>query len=120
MVLRIVSDGIYYALGLLVAAVVLTFLINPWLTLPLYVLAAFCLYFFRDPERVPPQGDVMVAPADGKVVALKATGPHETRISIFLNIFNVHVNRAMWFIEKASFWLRVMRRHLLTMSRTPS
>lgn len=35
----------------------------------------------------------MVAPADGKVVAIRATGPNETRVSIFLNIFNVHVNR---------------------------
>lgn len=35
----------------------------------------------------------MVAPADGKVVAIRATGPGETRVSIFLNIFNVHVNR---------------------------
>jgi phosphatidylserine decarboxylase len=35
----------------------------------------------------------MVAPADGKVVAVRATGPAETRISIFLNIFDVHVNR---------------------------
>ena len=65
----------------------------PWLGVPFYVLAAFCLYFFRDPERVAPAGKVMVAPADGKVVAVRALGQGETRISIFLNIFNVHVNR---------------------------
>jgi phosphatidylserine decarboxylase len=91
--LRIVSDGINYATGLIVVAILLSIFVNPWVATPLYVLAAFCLYFFRDPERVPPPGDVMVAPADGKVVAIRATGPNETRISIFLNIFNVHVNR---------------------------
>lgn len=91
--MRIVSDGISYATGLIVVAILLSIFLNPWVALPLYFLAAFCLYFFRDPERVPPSGDVMVAPADGKVVAIRATGPNETRISIFLNIFNVHVNR---------------------------
>jgi phosphatidylserine decarboxylase len=91
--LRIVSDGINYATGLIVVAILLSIFVNPWVAAPLYVLAAFCLYFFRDPERIPPSGEVMVAPADGKVVAIRATGPNETRISIFLNIFNVHVNR---------------------------
>ena len=61
--------------------------------IPFYVLAAFCLYFFRDPERVAPAGDVMVAPADGTVVAVRHLSATETRVSIFLNIFNVHVNR---------------------------
>jgi phosphatidylserine decarboxylase len=60
---------------------------------PLYIAAAFCLYFFRDPDRVPPGGDVMVAPADGKVVSVRELGSAETRVSIFLNIFDVHVNR---------------------------
>jgi phosphatidylserine decarboxylase len=91
--LRIVSDGINYATGLIAAAILLSIFVNAWVALPLYLLAAFCLYFFRDPERVPPPGEVMVAPADGKVVAIRATGPNETRVSIFLNIFNVHVNR---------------------------
>jgi phosphatidylserine decarboxylase len=91
--LRIVSDGINYATGFIVVAILLSIFVNPWVATPLYILAAFCLYFFRDPERIPPSGEVMVAPADGKVVAIRATGPNETRISIFLNIFNVHVNR---------------------------
>jgi phosphatidylserine decarboxylase len=60
---------------------------------PFYVLAAFCLYFFRDPERIPPPGDVMVSPADGKVVSIRKLSDAETRVSIFLNIFDVHVNR---------------------------
>ena len=91
--MRIVPDGLYYALGLTLAGIVLSFLLTPWLGIPFYILAAFCLYFFRDPERVAPAGDFMLAPADGKVVAIREIGPDETRISIFLNLFNVHVNR---------------------------
>jgi phosphatidylserine decarboxylase len=90
----IVIDGIYYALGLTAAGLVISWLANPWYGLPLYILAAFCLYFFRDPERPIPAGAVAVSPADGKVVAVKRETATQTRISIFLNIFDVHVNRA--------------------------
>src|SRR3954454_5147221 len=69
------------------------YFVHPFVGIPFYGLAAFCLYFFRDPDRAAPGGDAIVAPADGKVVAIKHTGPSETRISIFLNIFDVHVNR---------------------------
>jgi phosphatidylserine decarboxylase len=91
--LRIVPDGIYYACGLTLVGIALSYFLNPWIGIPFYLVAAFCLYFFRDPDRTPPPGDVMVAPADGKVVAIKQVNPGQTRISIFLNIFNVHVNR---------------------------
>jgi phosphatidylserine decarboxylase len=87
-----VADGIYYALGLATAGAVLAYLTNPWWGLPLFILAAFCLYFFRDPDRSIPAGPVAVSPADGKVVAVKAEAPGH-RVSIFLNIFDVHVNR---------------------------
>jgi phosphatidylserine decarboxylase len=89
----IVSTGIYYALSLLGAAGLLGWLAGPWFAVPLVLLAAFCLYFFRDPEREIPAGPVAVSPADGKVVAVKPEGPGLTRISIFLNVFDVHVNR---------------------------
>ena len=91
--MKIVSDGIYYACACLLVGIVGSYLINPWTGVPFYVLAAFCLYFFRDPERVPPEGDLIISPADGKVVAICAVNGTETRISIFLNVFNVHVNR---------------------------
>jgi phosphatidylserine decarboxylase len=91
--LRIVVDGIYYAAGLLIVGALAAFFLNPWLGVPFYLLAAFCLYFFRDPDRIAPPGDVMVSPADGKVVAIREIAPGRTRISIFLNVFNVHVNR---------------------------
>src|SRR5215471_1825956 len=87
-----VADGIYYALGLATAGAVLSYLTNPWWGLPLFILAAFCLYFFRDPDRPIPAGPVAVSPADGKVVAI-ANEPPGHRVSIFLNIFDVHVNR---------------------------
>jgi phosphatidylserine decarboxylase len=89
----IVLDGIYYALALAGAGAVLAWLLNPWFGAPLWILAAFCLYFFRDPEREIPAGAVAVSPADGKVVAVKPETPALNRISIFLNIFDVHVNR---------------------------
>jgi phosphatidylserine decarboxylase len=87
-----VADGIYYALGLATAGAILAYLANAWWGLPLFILAAFCLYFFRDPDRSIPAGPVAVSPADGKVVAVKAEAPGH-RVSIFLNIFDVHVNR---------------------------
>ncbi|HKE23249.1 MAG TPA: phosphatidylserine decarboxylase [Bryobacteraceae bacterium] len=90
----IVIDGIYYALGLAGAGALVAWLISPWFAAVLWLLALFCLYFFRDPERVIPPGPVAVSPADGKVMAVKAESPSVQRISIFLNIFDVHVNRA--------------------------
>jgi phosphatidylserine decarboxylase len=88
-----VSYGYYYAGGLLVGAAIATYLLGWPYALPFYVLAAFCLNFFRDPERTVPPGPVAVSPADGKVVAIRPSASGATRISIFLNIFDVHVNR---------------------------
>jgi phosphatidylserine decarboxylase len=90
----IVITGIYYALALAAAGVLITWLAGPWAAIPLWVLALFCLYFFRDPNRQIPSGLVAVSPADGKVVAVKPESPVLNRISIFLNVFDVHVNRA--------------------------
>ena len=89
-----VKDGIYYALGLTVGGVVISLLTSPFYAIPLFLLAAFCLNFFRDPERNVPAGSMAVSPADGKVVAIRQEGQEKTRISIFLNMFDVHVNRS--------------------------
>jgi phosphatidylserine decarboxylase len=91
--LRIIRDGVYYAAGFVLLGAAFSYLISLWVGLPVFVLAVFCLYFFRDPERIPPPGDLMVSPADGKVVAVRQIEENRTRISIFLNIFDVHVNR---------------------------
>ena len=91
--LKIVSTGIYYAFGFLAGAAVVTWLVSPWFALPLMILAFFCLNFFRDPDRMIPVGPVAVSPADGKVLAVVSETPQRTRVSIFLNVFDVHVNR---------------------------
>src|SRR6185436_19783873 len=89
-----VVDGIYYALALSAGGALVAYLSRPWFGVPLFILALFCLYFFRDPDRSIPSGPVAVSPADGKVVAIKAESDSITRVSIFLNIFDVHVNRS--------------------------
>ena len=89
-----VIDGIYYALALSAGGALLWYLTNPVFGAPLFLLALFCLYFFRDPDRTIPEGVNAVSPADGKVVGIIGDGAECTRISIFLNVFDVHVNRA--------------------------
>ena len=88
-----VIDGIYYALGLLAGGALTGYLTKPAYSIPFLILAVFCLWFFRDPDRQIPEGPVAVSPADGVVVAIKPEGA-QTRISIFLNVFDVHVNRS--------------------------
>lgn len=93
-----VRDGYFYGLGLLAAAALVVWLIGwPWAIIPL-LLAAFFLWFFRDPERsIPGGGGLVVSPADGLVTETirleTAQGPRQ-RISIFLSVFDVHVNRS--------------------------
>ena len=93
-----VRDGIYYALGLFAVAAVIGWLTAwPWAIIPL-PFALFFLWFFRDPERaIPQEAGAIVSPADGKVTdvsTIDVAGRPQTRISIFLNVFNVHVNRS--------------------------
>jgi phosphatidylserine decarboxylase len=92
-VLRIVSTGINYALALAGAGALIDWLAGLWFAIPLWLIGLFCLYFFRDPDREIPPGPVAVSPADGKVIAIVPEGPGMTRLTIFLNVFDVHVNR---------------------------
>jgi phosphatidylserine decarboxylase len=74
-----------------------------WLFWPLFVLTLWSIYFFRDPSRgVPQDDDILVAPADGLVqMVTQSVPPAElglgdtplTRVSIFLSVFDVHINR---------------------------
>jgi phosphatidylserine decarboxylase len=93
-----VRDAYYYALPLLAAAALIGWLAGPLLALPALLLAAFFLWFFRDPDRVIPDGaGVLVSPGDGKVTDISpvmSNGVPRVRISIFLNVFDVHVNRS--------------------------
>jgi phosphatidylserine decarboxylase len=94
-----VRDGYFYGLALLVVAVIVHLLTGGWnwAVLPL-LLAAFFLWFFRDPKRAIPGGEgLVVSPADGKVTEvarIRTPEGERQRISIFLSVFDVHVNRS--------------------------
>jgi len=90
-----VADGYYYALPLVAAAVLLGWLLGPAWAIPALLFAAFFLWFFRDPERqIPSEAGVVVSPGDGKVTDVSPLNSQSTRISIFLSVFDVHVNRS--------------------------
>jgi phosphatidylserine decarboxylase len=93
-----VRDGYFYALALVAAAVLTGWLARPaWAVVPL-ALAMFFLWFFRDPERVIPDSPgAIVSPGDGKITdasIVTVDGVKQARISIFLSVFDVHVNRS--------------------------
>ena len=91
-----------FILGGLIA-VMLGLVVGPWLAWLGLLFTLFCLFFFRDPERIPPgRPGALVAPADGRVVSVTAAAPPPElglgamprwRVSTFLSIINVHVNR---------------------------
>ena len=95
----IAPEGVPFILFLAVST--LTFAALRWWFPALICLAAtlFCGFFFRDPERVIPiDPDVAVSPADGKVISVETrpepfTGAQHVRISIFMSLLDVHVNR---------------------------
>jgi len=88
----------FLAIAVLVA-VIASWLVG-WWSLPFWLVAIFILQFFRDPPRaVPGDGYTVVSPADGRVVAVEpARDPYLERdaikISVFMNVFNVHSNRS--------------------------
>ncbi len=97
------KEGYPFVAAFFVASLVLGWLWDPlfWVGL---VLTLWCAYFFRDPERVTPQDDdLVISPADGRVSSVQmAVPPQELnlgvepmlRITVFMNVFNCHVNRA--------------------------
>jgi phosphatidylserine decarboxylase len=90
----IVKDAYRFLIPLL-AAGLLAFLLGLHVTAVLILgLAAFVAFFFRNPSRkIPDDPRIIVSPADGRVVKIERVG-NVTRMSIFLSIFNVHVNRS--------------------------
>ena len=93
-----VRDGYFYALGFVAAAVLIGWFAQPvWAVVPM-ALALFFLWFFRDPERVIADAPgAIVSPGDGKVTdasIVSVNGEKQARISIFLSVFDVHVNRS--------------------------
>jgi len=95
----IAREGWPYLIGIGILAVVFTKFIGVYYSLPIWVVFIFVLQFFRDPPRlVPIAANAILAPADGKIVAVEKTfDPYAKRdalkISIFMNVFNVHSNR---------------------------
>ncbi len=93
-----VRDGYFYGLALLAAAAVVWFTTHMAVLTALPVLLAiFFLWFFRDPSRTIPAGPgLIVSPGDGKVEEaewIETTAGSRLRVTIFLNVFDVHVNR---------------------------
>jgi len=101
-----VRDGYYYGVGCLLAVGLIAWLAAWPYAIPVLLLAAFLLWFFRDPERqIPTVAGAVVSPGDGKVTDVSVVvsddvsdaasgGISRQRISIFLSVFDVHVNRS--------------------------
>lgn len=94
-----VKDGFFYAIGLgVIAAILWHFTLSYWLAAIPIVLALFFLWFFRDPSREIPSGQgLIVSPGDGVVTEadwVETKSGSRLRLSIFLSVFNVHVNRS--------------------------
>ncbi len=96
----IAREGWPYLGGAVAVAALVTALAGWAWALPLWVIAVFVLQFFRDPPRtVPPQPGLVLSPADGRVIKVERThdpyaGREALKISVFMNVFNVHSNRA--------------------------
>lgn len=99
--IQIHSDG-YKFVAIFALITILLFMINEEIGFLGLTLTAWCYYFFRNPERlIPSDKNLIVSPADGKVVIVKKVTPPKEyglegdrwRISVFLNVFDVHVNR---------------------------
>ena len=94
-----VRDGYIYGLSLLAVALALAWATGSWAwCIAPVLLAAFFLWFFRDPQRKVPDGEgLIVSPGDGLVTETAAIATPEgarQRISIFLSVFDVHINRS--------------------------
>jgi phosphatidylserine decarboxylase len=93
-----VKDGYRFAAPPLLLGIIAVVLHWNWLGGILIFLGLFVVFFFRDPERTPPPDpNLIVSPADGRVVGVveeSFKGKPGHRISVFLSVFNVHVNRS--------------------------
>ncbi|MBD3169843.1 MAG: phosphatidylserine decarboxylase family protein [candidate division Zixibacteria bacterium] len=95
------KDGFkFFIPPLLVSAILYVWFLNSnsfillYLAFALFVLSLLLLLFFRDPERKIPEGDdIIVSPVDGKVINTEENPGHGKKLSIFLSIFDVHINR---------------------------
>ena len=111
----IAREGWPYLGAAVAAALLVATFAGGWWSLPVWIAALFVLQFFRDPPReVPDDPAAVVSPADGRIVAVeKARDPWLERdalkISVFMNVFNVHSNRAPVDGEVKQVWYHAGR-----------
>ncbi len=93
-------EGWPFIIVTVVASLLITCLFGAW-SLPFWLITAFVVQFFRDPARETPNNDAnaITSPADGRIVVIEKTqDPYRhceaMKISVFMNVFNVHSNRA--------------------------
>ena len=104
----------FIAAGIAAAAAV-HWLLGAWWAAPLWVLAVFMVQFFRDPpRRVPAEPKAVLSPADGRIVAVeRSRDPYLERdalkMSVFMNVFNVHSNRSPVDGEVRNAWYHLGR-----------
>jgi phosphatidylserine decarboxylase len=95
----IAREGWLVLLAAVAAALIATWLVG-WWSVPFWIWAVFALQFFRDPARVPPvDADAVIAPADGRIVVVEKVRDEyldreALKISVFMNVFNVHSNKS--------------------------
>jgi phosphatidylserine decarboxylase len=94
-------EGLPYIVGALIVAGLITVFLSYWIALPIYAFAAFAAWFFRNPTRsTPADTDAVISPADGVICMVSDVEEKEwlaapaKRVSIFMSVVNVHVNRA--------------------------
>ena len=99
--MSIIKEGYYFAGVALSVALFVGILLSPYAAIPFAVLACYCIYFFRNPERkIPVDESLIVSPADGTVQDIVHLNDDDflksscTKVIIFLSVFDVHVNRS--------------------------
>ena len=94
------KEGWLFIIGIVLFTILVWYLGNFWISLPFILISIFIIQFFRDPKReIPTEANAILAPADGRVICIeKAHDEYQDiealKISIFMNVFNVHSNRS--------------------------
>jgi phosphatidylserine decarboxylase len=98
---KIAPDGYPFIIVFALITMVVYFFGKPWISIFPLLITLFMVFFFRDPERKIPEGEnIFVSPADGKVILIKDVYEKDylktdsKEISIFMSLFNVHINRS--------------------------
>ncbi|MDD5724192.1 MAG: phosphatidylserine decarboxylase family protein [Syntrophales bacterium] len=97
----IALDGLVFIVPLFILMVISLYFDVTWLSMFFLAVTLFVVWFFRNPDRATPEDEkVIISPADGRVIKIEEVEEQEMlqgrarKVSIFMNVFNVHVNRA--------------------------